>query len=318
VMQLSGALAPLQLGQLRGGLSVSVPVISGTPAVGTISNSPATILPATSTNGNSVTFAPLSQGSSVLSLGAPSVSGFSTPTSNATVTATVTQPQITLGLASTIIGKDLQVLGSGSLSAPAPTGGLQITIRVSSGNGVLLSTSPTGAGSSSIVVTVPQGSTGGATFPAYYVQGTAASGTATITAEAAGWDSTPITVTLKPSGFVIRGPNGIGQDFSTIPSNNDTALTIESWQINDGTLVPERPQALRGGLVLAMNVTSSNTSAGTIQGSPVAFNGGDTSAAFSFHPVGTGASIISFPQPSGFSTPMSNGKALNSLTADVN
>ena len=237
-----------------------------------------------SANNNSVTFNPLSQGSSVLSLGTPSVSGFNTPTSGASLTATVTQPQITLGLASTIIGKDLQVPGSGTLSAAAPSGGLQITIRVTSGSGILLSTSPTGSRQHQRYAYGPEGSTGGGSFPAYYVQATASSGTATITAEATGWISTPVTVTLKPSGFVLRGPNGIGQDFGTYRPAAISALSVESWQINDGTLVPEHPQAIRGGLSFSVDVTSSNTSVGTILGSPVTVNGTSTTFAVTFHP----------------------------------
>jgi len=318
VMQLSSSLAPLGIGQIRGGLSVSVPVNSGSPGVGTIGNSPAILASGESASDNSVTFIPAGQGSSVLSLGTPSVSGFSTPTAGTTVTVTVTQPQITLGLASSTIGKDLQVPGSGTLSAAAPSGGLQVTISVTSGSGVLLSTTPTGAGSSSILVTVPEGSTGGGSFPAYYIQATAASGTATITAQATGWTSAPITVTLKPSGFVLRGPNGIGQDFGTITSNNDSNLTIESWQINASTLVPEAPQAVRGGLSFPVAVSSSNTAVGTIGGSPVTVDGTSSAFALTFHPVGKGSSILSFTQPAGFTTPMSNGKPLNSLTADVN
>ncbi|HVZ60380.1 MAG TPA: choice-of-anchor D domain-containing protein, partial [Terriglobales bacterium] len=317
-VQLSTTLNVLNTGQIRGGLSVTVPVNNGNSAAGSVVSANANFGPGDLVNNNLVAFSPLAQGNAPISLGTPSVAGFTTPNAGASLTISVTQPQITIALPATTIGKDLQVLGGGTLSAPAQSGGLDITIRVSSGSGVLLSTTPTGVGSTSIVVNVPQGSTGGGSFPSYFVQSTASSGSAVIAAEAVGWQSSSVNLTLKPSGLVLRGPNGLGQAFGTLTSFGDIPLTIETWQINDATLLPERAQDLRGGLALSIDVPSSNPSVATLIGSPAGFTGGSSNTTVAFHPVGKGETIVSFSEPAGFSTPSSGGKALNSITADVN
>jgi hypothetical protein len=72
---------------VRGGLTVSVPVTSGTPAVGTIVGSPAIFNPGENFN-SSTAFAPSAVGTSVLSVGVPS-GGFSIPSNARQLTATV-------------------------------------------------------------------------------------------------------------------------------------------------------------------------------------------------------------------------------------
>ncbi len=68
--------------------NISVPVVSGTPRVGTITTSPLVFTPGGQAY-QQTNFQPLAVGSSVLSVQAPS--GFSTPTQYQQVTATVTQ-----------------------------------------------------------------------------------------------------------------------------------------------------------------------------------------------------------------------------------
>jgi hypothetical protein len=71
---------------VRGGLTVSVPVTSGTPAVGTIVGSPAVFNPGDSFN-STIAFAPSAAGTSVLAVGVPA--GFNTPSNGRQLTATV-------------------------------------------------------------------------------------------------------------------------------------------------------------------------------------------------------------------------------------
>ena len=70
---------------LRAGLTVDVPVTSGTPAVGTITASPVTF-----SGGDSLkdtAFDPASAGTTLLTVGVPA--GFDTPSNSRQITATV-------------------------------------------------------------------------------------------------------------------------------------------------------------------------------------------------------------------------------------
>ncbi len=73
------------------------------------------------------------------------------------------------------------------------------------------------------------------------------------------------------------------------------------------------PQALAGGTTAFVNVTSGNTSVGTISTSPVTVAGGSGSSVTQFTPVGQGTTLISASVPAGFSAP----SQFNSLNATV-
>jgi hypothetical protein len=301
-----------QVGQLRGGASVSVGVQSGSPAIGTISSSPAVI-----TGGESsvttILFNPLTAGNSVLSVIQPA--SFSTPTSGAQLTAAVSQPQISLILPTTSIGANLQLQASGSLNASAPSL-LNITVTSSDPTKVLLSNSATTAGPSNGIITVTVASGNGLSgvgFPAFFVQALQSSGSVTLTASAPGWATGTIVVNLAPSGFVLISPNGTGQNFGTIcaPSScGSTTLTVQAMQLNASTLAPQTPEEVAGGLIVNVSVGDNTPSVGTISGSPVAIGGGATSGTVIFQPLNTGTTLLSVTAPSGFSTP-STGASLN-------
>jgi hypothetical protein len=328
--QLNASLQPVGAGQLRPGISnLSVAVTSGTTTTGTIVGSPATFNGGDSSN-TSLSFQPNQNCSapctSLLAVTQPS--GFSTPLSGGQLTVTVNQPAVTLAMSETTIGSNLEVLASGALTAPAPnyngTGGLPVTITSSDPTKVLLSncgqvlgcTSPaTTAGSQSITVTVSAGG-GVSSFPNFYVQAVANSGTATLTASAPGFASGSITVTLAPSGFVISGANGVGQNVSLSvgsncsPAASCVALTISAAVLTN-TLAPTQIyQAVMGGLSPSVTVTDSNTSVAAIQSAnPVPIPAGSSSGTVTVQGVATGNATITAVAPSGFSTP-STGNAL--------
>src|SRR5207249_10835077 len=101
---------------VRGGLAVSVPVTSGTPAVGTIVGSPAVFNPGDSFNSGTA-FAPTAPGTSVLTVGVPA--GFSAPANYRDGTATVTAPTFAIA-ASLRVGRDLQVRLDIYVTGPPP------------------------------------------------------------------------------------------------------------------------------------------------------------------------------------------------------
>jgi hypothetical protein len=117
---------------------------------------------------------------------------------------------------------------------------------------------------------------------------------------------------LEPSGFVIA--NISQPSFNTTTSSADTTLNIQPAELDPSLLTFKGSQGLRGGLAaVTVNITSSNTSVGTITVSPVTFNVGDTQQTTSFHPVASGTSVIQVTAP-GFSTASDH----NNITANVN
>lgn len=192
---------------------VSVNVTSSNTSVGTITGSPV-VIPAGSV-GATTGFQPLSAGSSNISVNVPS--GFSTPAAFGSVGATVS----TAGIAITegmSLGKFLQVQGNFALGAPAPAGGLSVTLTSNNPGLLLISSSPTVAGSTSIGVNLPAGGSSGT----YYLQGVASSGTATYTVSAPGFAPHTGTITLTPSGIVL----GDGVNPGALVFGNTVAVSL--------------------------------------------------------------------------------------------
>ncbi|HMK29723.1 MAG TPA: choice-of-anchor D domain-containing protein, partial [Terriglobales bacterium] len=305
---------------IRAGLTVNVPLLSGTPSTGTISGSPVTFHGGDTSN-NTASFVPNHNASgtvtSVLSVDTANISvpGFSAATGG-TVTATVTQPAITISMANTAIGNGLQVQASGSLNANTTASGLTITVS-SPDPHIVLSSSATTAGGSSIQLQIPPNSgLNGSSFPIFYVQAKAASGNAvTLTASASGWTSGTIQVTLAPSALVLRGPNGIGAAFAASISQGSKALSAESWQLDPSTLAPVVAEAVSGGSSAAFTISQHGAAnVATITPGSSSVVGGSSSTGLTFTPgPSTGSTTISVSEPAGFTTPSSG----DSLAATV-
>ena len=216
-------------GVSRAGVTLSVPVAVTPASLGTITDGTnpitAATFPANSSSSSAFYYAPKSTsagGSGTIKVtqpaGAVSVtqSGLSFRQSVA-VTETLTPisfyqvSNATLnGAAALVVGKDLQVAAGITLGGPAPAGGLQVKLTSDNPN-VLLSSSPTVVGSSSVTLTVPAGGTGYpyGTGGGFYISGLASSGTAHITATIQtlpnpGYSApSPLVVTLTPAGYYI-------------------------------------------------------------------------------------------------------------------
>ena len=291
--------------KLRGGLTVSVPVtvvdVTGTN-VGSITVSP--VVFNGGDNFKDTAFDPLSAGTAQISVGVPA--GFSTPlASQRQITATVTAPALTIG--NQTIGKDLQVQPSLSLGAPAPAGGLMVTLTSSDPSKVLLSTSATAAGSASITVTIPAGQSSNNTF---FIQSLSDTGTATVTASATGYATSVSTMTMAASGFYNSSPGG---NFTTTTFSTNTLFRVAVGAASMPP-APSRPaQELRGGLTVSVPVTVvdvTGTNVGSITVSPVVFNGGDNFKDTAFDPLSAGTAQISVGVPAGFSTPLASQRQI--------
>jgi len=284
---------------VRGGLSPAVPIVSSNTNVGTIVGSPAAFAP----NVNTVStpaFDPSGAGTTVVSLTAPA--GFSTPSNFQQFTVTVTAPTISIG--NQTVGVDLQAGASISLGAAPPN---PITVTVTSNNGTIATVSSDGtvAGGATLTFTNVTTTNVGTIF----VQGRGR-GTTTLTVQATGYTDGTGTVTVDPSGFILNTG-----DFTTTASAANTALSISTVRLNATTLNFAAYQPLRGGLTASVPIVSSNTTVGTIVGSPAAFAPNvNTVTTAAFNPAAAGTTLVSLTPPTGFSTPSNFQK----ITVTVN
>jgi hypothetical protein len=291
--------------QLRAGISASVAVTSSGTTVGTISPSP---LAFNSGDQSATTqFTAVNSGSTTLTAVAPT--GFSTPAQGAN-TAVVAVSPAGLVPVSVTVGKNLETNARIVLNGVASST-VQINLTSNNPSQLLLSTTPTGAGSASIVVTLPAGSDRTQDF---YVYGLGGSGTATYTASAPGFGTATGTVTLAPSGFFVAGPNGPGSPgFFTTSGAAPTSITVMA-AVLDSSLNLAAVQPVAGGTSVSVPVTSSNPSVGTIVTSPVTIAGGSFSAPTRFQPATAGNTTLAAGVPAGFSAPQNGSVVATVLT----
>jgi hypothetical protein len=299
---------------VRLGATINVSVTSSATNVGTIVLSPVVF-----TGGNDSAIAQFTasstmSGGTTVTAGVPS--GFSSPLVAGapanSVFVTVNPVGIVAG--NVTVANGLETSTSITLNGVAPPAGLPITITSNSTN-LKLSTTPTGAGQSSIVVTVPPG---GSHSPTVYVYGGTNTGSATYTATSSIGNSTG-TVTFAPSAIVIAGPSQVpgGNGFLTTTGAPPTTIFLFSVQVDgSGNIVSQ--QAVAGGAGVSVTVTSTAiapaTGVGSISPSTVTIAGGASSATTSFIPASAGSANITTSIPAGFSTPAAS---LRSVEATV-
>jgi hypothetical protein len=296
-----GTLAYYTYGYPLGPQASAVPVVvsSSNTTVGTITGSPASI-PVGSYSTSAISFQPVGAGTTNLNLATPT--GYSTPTTEfVQIAATVTAPAITV--TGPIVGNNTIIQGSVSIAAAPPTS-RNMTLALSGANSgnFLLTTDPTKVGTSSLILPLTAGS---ASVPTFYIEGQNYSGTAaitaTLTASATGFTNGTATLTLYPSGVLFF--NGT---LSTTTFSSPTAVAAYLAVLSPGTLAyytygyPLGPQAS----AVPVAVTSTNTTVGTITGSPASIAVGTYyTSAISFQPATAGSTNLNLATPTGYSTP---------------
>jgi hypothetical protein len=278
---------------------IPVTITSTNTSVGTITGSPSSI-PVGSYTTSAINFQPVGAGSTNLNLATPT--GYSTGTTEfVQIAATVTAPAITVS--GPIVGNNMIAQGSASLGA-APPSSRTMTLAVTGPNAgdFLLTADPTKVGSSSLSLPLTAGS---ASVPAFYIEGQNYSGTAAITAtltvSATGFTTGTTTLTLYPSGVLFFNGTLSTTTFST-PSSLAAYLAV----LSPGTLAyytygyPLGPQAA----AVSVGVSSSNTTVGTITGSPASIPVGSFStSSVSFQPATAGTANLNLATPTGYATP---------------
>ncbi|MEO8371032.1 MAG: Ig domain-containing protein [Candidatus Solibacter sp.] len=235
-------------------------------------------------------------------------SGLNIPDSAATLTVTLAGSN-TLSVTNVTIGKNLQAQIEVSLSSPVSSGPLNVTLTSGDGSKLVIG-SLLVAGQTSKILQFPVGSNSGIA----YAQALAGTGTVTVTASAPGYTSGSGTVTLTPSAFVIAGPAGV-VGVPSFPTNVGigTVLTVMAGRL-DASLNYVETQALRGGLSVAVPVTSSVPAAGQVSPASLTFTPADTAYTTTFNAVGVGTALVTVSEPTGFSTPIGNA---DRITANV-
>jgi hypothetical protein len=282
----------VELQQIRGGMSVDVDIASSNPLVGMIAASPVRF-----TGGAAYAdtqFQPAISGTTVLSITTPA--GYSVPSRHSSLTATVRAPGIGVE-DGVVIGKNLQAPGMVLLGEPAPSSGLSLTLTSNSGQ-LLLSASPTAAGSASITIDIPAGQSSAP----FVMQAFAESGTATYTVAAPGYGSRSATVSFAPSGIVIAGPLGPGFPLSMPVSAAGQEVTVSTALLDPDTGSYVMSQPLAGGTELAVSLTSSDSAVASIQ-STVTIHGGTDSVVMPFTLLSAGSVTLAVETPAGFTTP---------------
>jgi hypothetical protein len=237
------------------------------------------------------------------------VSGFTPVVDRSTLNFRVIQPNMRLLSPTMTVGNKLQSFGLIFLGAPAPSGGLNITLTSNDPARLLLSASGTQAGSPSITVNVPAGQA----TANYFVQGNASSGSVVYTVQASGFPTVTGSVDLTPSGIVIE-PDRLASFYliTLAKGSGPQPVKISVARLNPGTLDFAETQALAGGLTLSVPVDTSDSSLGSMS-SPVQIVGGSDSGfgTFTINPPSTrtGQTVLSVGQQPGFDLPV-NGTAI--------
>lgn len=188
------------------------------------------------------------------------------------------------------IGKYLRVPG---MWVPVYTSSpVTVTVTSSDASKATVSASATVAG------TVSATFTSVTTGFMVYVDGIDSTGSATLTASAAGFTNATSTVTLAPSGFVFCfNPNG-----SAFVGQVDTTLQICAASLTTSLKMWAMQPLQPGAGPVNVTVTSSSPASGTVT-SPVTFYAGDVAKPSTFHAVAGGTTSVTLSTPSGFSTP---------------
>jgi len=279
--------------------AVPVTVTSTNTSVGIVTGSPSSVGVGTYFT-QAISFHPSTAGTTNLNLATPT--GYSTPSNYPVqIVTTVSAPAINVG--NVVVGNNL-IISSGIGLGAAPPSNETMTITSSDPAHFLLTADPTKVGTASITLQLNAGSSSG---PLFYIEGQNFSGpiaiAATLTASAAGYSDGTATVSLYPTGLTYLFTSTL----STTATSSPTTLTVYIAILSPGTLnlytygYNVGPQASGGAPV---SVTSSNTSVGTVVGSPSAIAAGTYfTQAISFVPVASGTTSLNLATPTGYSTP---------------
>jgi hypothetical protein len=302
------AFQPVRGMNVNGNPPPSVPTVSLSvdPNVGVVS--PSSLAFGSGTDSMSTQFTASGNPGATGPLTANEPPGFDTPNNGANqVFITVGSPQLTC-TNNASVGFNLATQGLCTIVGAAPVDE-SITLTSTNPGALLLSPNISTAGSSSITVTIRQGTSVSNPF---LLIGASNSGTAGYNAASADLGNFSANVTLLRSGFVVDGGAGVGVPFPASFPGPDSTVSVIPVAL-DGAGNPVLALPLAPGISASVNVGSSNTAVGSIFGSPVTLNAGDSSAIVTFHPTGVGTTTISASAASPGYTFPSSGASVDAI-----
>src|SRR5450631_1299223 len=299
------SLTPTNYPPLRPGVaSVTVTLKNDNTAAGTLGASSLTI--SSSGNGsNSTTYTPKAAGTSNISVTTPT--GYTTPSSGTTTQFVVSTPLISFYDCPTAVGKNsitnyypynyygcYPILG-----APAPAGGLNVTVTSSDSTLATLTLNPTSTGSQSVTLNYAAGATTPSNF--LYIAALSSTGSPTITATAPGYTSASYSLSMTPSGFTVSG--GTTTTVGSAPST----VYVSFAGLDPSSLTPTNYPPLRPGVAsVTVTLKNDNTAAGTLGASSLTISSsGNGSNSTTYTTKAAGTSNISVTTPTGYTTPSS-------------
>ena len=293
---------------VAGGSSLDVEIASSKASVGHVSD-PRVIIPGGASH-VLTNFESTEEGETTLSLKPPA--GFGLVPEFGTVVASVRKPGFALS-DQVIVGQNLELGGVLNLGENAGGNGVDVTLTSNDPNQLLLSISPTDAGSKSIVINIPLGETSAR----YYLQGIGNSGTATYTATAPGFRKRTAIVGLAPSGVIItpvwQGPPDEAHVLRSEAPESKSKFSVDLSQKESLELViwtaqldpvthrsaDITVQPLRGGQTITIPLTNTNPAIGGVD-AQVTITGGSDHAKTTFQQKAVGSTEIAVTTPQGF------------------
>lgn len=277
---------------LRGGLSINVPISTSDPTVGVAA--PSSVAISANATQAYTAFDPVDVGTCILSLGTPD--GFQTPSEKQQLTATVNTPKIIIRSSSNV-GCNLQATWSFSLESTPPTP-VDVSVSVDDSSIAMVSSASTSKGSTSIAFS----GVGTTSTNVFYVQGLAV-GETNIRITAPGYSDTVMHLQVFPSGFVF-----MTSDISTTTLSANTPLTVTCAFYDPQYYGGMVYQQIRPGIApVSVTLQSSDVLVGNITVNPLIFTSGSSNISSAFHPLAEGTCTVSLIQPDGFQTP-DNGR----------
>ncbi|MBB6087281.1 hypothetical protein [Wenzhouxiangella marina] len=288
--------------ELRAGLTLGVPVRTDDSAVGFITTSPVQF--EGGMDGASTHFAPAGLGATVIRLDQPH--GFTAPSNrNTSIEAEVRAPEITFN--STIeVGRNLQSEYGFKLSIEPPEA-VDVTLSVQDFGIAMLSRDRASFASPSLVID----DVSDTWTRSFWVHGFT-EGETVLMISAPGYETVQAAISVSDSGFYIASPASI----STTTFSSPSTIIVTSARLDeDGS--PASSQPLRSGMTVEVPVVSLDSTVGSVDQSPVVFQGGAASSQLTyFVPAGVGATTISMSQPVGFSLPVGGQQTLSAAVRD--
>jgi len=304
---------------VAGGVTLQLEVTNSSPEVGSLSPAMLSIPGGTP---NAVTeFKPSKTGTANLAIKPPA--GFSpAPAAYSAVVGVVTLPGIAI-TDQVMIGQNLQIGGNVGLGEFAGPNGAQVTLTSDDATQLLISRSATEVGAKSIVINIPANGVSAQ----FYLQALGKAGTATYTATAKGFASRMAKIGLAPSGVVIapapygppdeaelfrKGQEGSRGFVSHLARKAKMSMAVWTAQLDPVTLrsADITVQPLRAGMILKVDIESSNPAVGSV-GNSVVIKGGSEIGNTVFTPLSKGSTVISAITPAGFT------KSANSTSVEA-